>query len=160
VLPVRLRERIETHGLQDCTLLHSASRSDHAIKDIFHAVSMSCVPTGLHLLNPTCTRFWIEKKNMEIAVALDSSYEGIRCTTHAPVRNASGEGPSECYFKSSEVTDTRCSTTHSTCTSFSVRKILLAKSSMIAFQFTFSGSALEKVHKQKVHQLEERVALS
>lgn len=97
---------------------------------------------------------------MEIAVALDSSYEGIRCMTHAPVRNASGEGPSECYFKSSEVTDTRCSTTHSTCTSFSVRKILLAKSQNDCVPIHLFRKRARKVHKQKVHQLEERVALS
>lgn len=93
---------------------------------------------------------------MEIAVALDSSYEGIRCMTHAPVRNASGEGPSECYFKSSEVTDTRCSI----CTSFSVRKILLAKSQNDCVPIHLFRKRARKVHKQKVHQLEERVALS
>jgi len=52
------------------------------------------------LVHPTYTNRRIEKKKI-IAVALDSSYEEIRCATHAPVRNASGEGPSECYFKSS-----------------------------------------------------------
>jgi hypothetical protein len=50
------------------------------------------------LVHPTYTNRRIEKKQI-IAVALDSSYEEIRCATHAPVRNASGEGPSECYFK-------------------------------------------------------------
>merc|ERR1719399_2246834 len=78
------------------------------------------------------------RKKQNIAVALDSSYEEIRCATHAPVRNASGEGPSECYFRSSP--------------SAPRRETLLERNSMMAFQLSFSTSALKYRCKPKTNE--------
>merc|ERR1719235_1762512 len=89
------------------------------------------------LVPPTYTKRRIERKK-NIAVALDSSYEEIRCATHAPVRNASGEGPSECYFRSSPIAPRR--------------ETLLGRNSMMAFQLSFSTSALKYRCKPKTNE--------
>jgi hypothetical protein len=88
-------EHLSTLGALYCTQLPGGTTQSK----IFSCCLYELCSHFLHFLRPTCTRLRIDKKNFDIAVALDSSYEEIRCATHAPVRNASGEGPSECYFK-------------------------------------------------------------
>jgi hypothetical protein len=87
---------------------------------------------------------------MEIAVALDSSYEDIRCTTHAPVRNASGEGPRATLKFGADVRPDRgrarlalhflYERQLSQCTK---KKDPPRKNSMMAFQFKFSRKHVE-----------------
>jgi hypothetical protein len=90
-----------------------------------------------HFLHPTCTRLRIDKKNFDIAVALDSSYEEIRCDACSGEKRLWRRTLGVLLPKFAQCTKKRDPP---------------RKTSIMAFQFIFSGSALKYHRKPKTNE--------